>query len=254
MNCTISVVPQALKNDCQHSYPDKIIIFIDLFFATTTLINSLQGNLKRIYIASDKNSFIENVIKNPFRAVYSTEHGLFERYLRDSDEVRNLSISPSTPIKLSRCLTNNETLVLWSHRGTPGILAIKESKMILIGSMTNLATLSDYVSSNYTYNDVVIVCAGGKNNSSIEDLWCAGAFIKNLIMPKKIEKSILLDQYAKFSLDLFMKSTPEFIVRNSPVAQLAIQRGDAEEIYFSIKENTSEIIPFMKNYNIVERL
>lgn len=245
MTRSISVLPMAPAESRHGIYANRTVIFIDLFFATTTLIHSFK-QIHEAHVAADSKEFIDLAKGHHGEAILATETVLYQEHLRDNAEAKDLRILKSTPLNVGKGMGEGRKLVLWSSRGTPGIIASEKSKITLIGAMANIDSLTDHILRTHASDDILIACAGSRTCPAIEDLWCAGAYVEAL-MAKSPRMAISLDLPSRSSLDLFRSNTPDQIIEKSPVGQLAIKRGDGEEVGFSVKKNTSIAIPFLSN-------
>jgi len=118
--------------------------------------------------------------------------------------------------------------------------------------MANLGVLTDHILNNQNNEDILLVCAGSNNKTSIEDLWCAGAYV-NSFLERQGAADFSLDNASRMALQLFLGMPAADIVTKSSVAQLAIARGQIEEILFCMKKDTSKNILIFDSNNSVQR-
>lgn len=227
----------------------EIVIFIDLFFSTTSLVTSFAKGIKRAYLASDSESFISLCETHTKNCIYATEEGL-KICIADDPRVEGFSFSKSTPIALSKKISDFENLVLWSSNGTPGIISSGKNLHTIISAMSNFTATTNFITQNFQNEDIAIVCAGSKNNASIEDLWCAGAYI-NSLKAHLDSKNFMMDMTSTMSLKLFLETNPEQLIRNSITAQFMISRDQFNEVLFSIKKDTSDSILIFDGINSI---
>lgn len=228
------------------------VVFIDLFFSTTTLITAFDAGIKRAYLAGDLSSFL--TLSNCYKkiALCSTEPGLFKRYIATDGAVRGFIHDFSTPLALSKNIGSFENLVLWSTNGTSGILSTAGQCHTLIGAMANLGVLTDHILNNKNNEDILLVCAGSNSKTSIEDLWCAGAYI-NSFLERQGTANFSLDNASRVALQLFLGMPAADIITKSPVAKLAAARGQIDEVLFCMKKDTSKNILIFDSNNSVQR-
>lgn len=71
-----------------------------------------------------------------------------------------------------------KTIVLTTTNGTKAIHLSREAKKVVIGSFLNLTALCSWL--NQQHEDIVLVCAGWKDNFNLEDTVFAGAVVHQI--------------------------------------------------------------------------
>jgi len=230
---------------------NKTIIFIDLFFSSTNLITSFSAGIRAAYLAYDFESFVLLCNTHKNRALCATEPGLFEKNIAQNPSLRDSIFNISTPLAMSGQIKDSEILVLWSSNGTPGIIAMGQHANTMVGAMANIDSLTSHILNNTDSDEILFVCAGSKNKTSIEDLWCAGAYLKSFF-DKVGQDQFTIDYNSKVALQLYLQSHPSDIAKKSLVAQLAISRGQSKEVLFCMKKNTSNNILIFDGINQIK--
>lgn len=256
-NCSmqrrISVVTSVLGGKSNDLYSDKTVIFIDLFFATASLVSAFAHGIRRAYLASDAESFIHLAMENVVGTLLATEVPLFERYLAHEQALGNRRVIKSTPVNLAEALCGQSLLVLWSSRGTPGIISTSNARDVFVASFANIGAITSYVAERSRESEILIVCAGGAGDSfSIEDAWCAGACVSSFLSCGNLEYEFVLEDSARQALGLFLAMNAETMVARSPVGRLAMNRGDAREVLYSLGRDTVKIVPALVGENMIE--
>src|SRR6201999_4193674 len=145
-----------------------IVVVIDIFRATSSICYGIENGAKAIIPVAE----VEEC--SAYR-----EKGL--DYLlaaeRDGKVVDGFDFGNS-PFSYSAEKVAGKTIVLTTTNGTQALHLSRKAKKIVIGSFLNLTALSNWLK---TQNEnVLLVCAGWKNNFNLEDTLFAGAVVEQL--------------------------------------------------------------------------
>lgn len=146
---------------------NKIVVVVDIFRATSTMITGLANQVKSITPVADLET-----CRN-FR-----NQGYIIAGERDGLPAEGFELGNSPLNYLKNAYAGKKIAVTTTN----GTLAIEKSKPgsteILIGAFLNLHATSNYLST--LKNDVLIHCAGWKGRYNLEDSLYAGALIEAL--------------------------------------------------------------------------
>src|ERR1700743_892352 len=147
---------------------DYVVVIIDIFRATSSICYGIENGAEAIIPVAE----VEEC------AAYR-EKGL--DYLlaaeRDGKVVYGFDFGNS-PFSYTKEKVSGKTVVLTTTNGTHALHLSRKAKKIVIGSFLNLTALCDWLK---TQNDnILLVCAGWKNNFNLEDTAYAGAVIEQL--------------------------------------------------------------------------
>src|ERR1700754_471578 len=147
---------------------DYIVVVIDIFRATSSICYGIENGAEAIIPVSQ----VEEC--SAYR-----EKGL--DYLlaaeRDGKVVDGFDFGNS-PFSYTREKVGGKTVVLTTTNGTHALHQSIRAKRIVIGSFLNLTALCNWLAAQP--EDVVLVCAGWKNNFNLEDTLFAGAVADRL--------------------------------------------------------------------------
>ncbi|MBP5342075.1 MAG: 2-phosphosulfolactate phosphatase [Bacteroidales bacterium] len=126
--------------------------------------------------------------------------------------------------------------------GTVCILKAADADLTLVGSFSNLSTLSQRLREEQ--RDVILLCSGWKNDFCIEDTLVAGAVIEKLA-----DVAEPCGDAANMALALWTlaKDNPyEYCQRCTHVHRL-YRLGAAEDVRFAFQQDTAQVVPILKN-------
>jgi len=215
----------------------SVVVVIDIFRATSSICYGIENGAEAII----------PVAKVEECAAYR-EMGL--DYLlaaeRDGKVVDGFDFGNS-PFSYTKEKVDGKTIVLTTTNGTHALHLSISAKRIVIGSFLNLTALCNWLKTQQ--EDILLVCAGWKNNFNLEDTLFAGAVAHQLGAGeyKHDDASIAaLDLYnlAKENLDGYLKKTSH----SERLKQLGIEA----DIAFCLNVDTTTAIPVLECDRLVK--
>ena len=150
-----------------HDINTKIVVVVDIFRATTTMITALANGVKSITPVADLETC--RSFRNSGYVIAGERNGL----PAEGFELGN------SPLSYLNNAYRGQHIAVTTTNGT---LAIEKSKSgsaeVLIGAFLNLQATADYLS--LKENDLLIHCAGWKGRFNLEDSVYAGALVSAL--------------------------------------------------------------------------
>ncbi|RLL46875.1 2-phosphosulfolactate phosphatase [Oceanobacillus piezotolerans] len=217
----------------------SIVIVIDVFLATSSIIFLLDKGYGPIYSAENSNEAISYFKKLKQNALLLGEENGKRIEGFDYTDVTNLShISVQKPVII--CSTN----------GTRAIKLAKYANRLVLSSIINGPTVGGYLRNNMEDRSIVIICSGNAGHFSMEDMVGAGQLIDCLI---KLNKYSLSDS-SRVAHQLFLQSKEQQYqnLYESETAKLLIKMGYGEEIRYIINHiGKVNVVPMYKQGSIV---
>ncbi|WP_026950336.1 2-phosphosulfolactate phosphatase [Algoriphagus mannitolivorans] len=149
-----------------HELDDKIVVVVDIFRATSTMVAALANGVQRIL---------------PFADLESCRKMQDQGYKIAGE--RNGHTAPgfelgNSPVAFLDNAFEGIQLAMTTTNGTQAIDKSKGAAEILIGAFPNLQATVSYIQAQK--KDVLIHCAGWKGRFNLEDSLFAGALVKSL--------------------------------------------------------------------------
>lgn len=216
---------------------DYIVVVIDIFRATSSICYGIENGAEAIIPVSQ----VEEC------AAYR-EKGL--DYLlaaeRDGSVVDGFDFGNS-PFSYTKEKVAGKTVVLTTTNGTHALHLSRSAKKIVIGSFLNLTALSSWL--NTQNENVLLVCAGWKNNFNLEDTLFAGAVIEQLK-----NKGFVLDDAALAANDLFQvgKSDINGYLKKTSHGERLKKLGIEKDIEFCLQVDLTTAIPVLEGERLVK--
>ncbi len=141
-----------------------------------------------------------------------------------------------------------KTIYYTTTNGTLAISLASQNGKVVIGSFLNITALCNYLIS--LGKEVIILCAGWKNNYCIEDTLCAGAIVEKL----SYSNQFLVKEDAAVSSSILWRSCnndPESLIVESSHYQRLKKLGYEGVLKHTLQIDTSSSIPILTEGKII---
>ncbi|RYE29584.1 MAG: 2-phosphosulfolactate phosphatase [Sphingobacteriaceae bacterium] len=218
-----------------YSIENSIAVIIDIFRATSSICYGIENGAEAIIPVAQ----VEEC------AAYR-EKGL--DYLlaaeRNGEVVSGFDFGNS-PFSYTSEKVAGKTIVLTTTNGTHALHLSIKAKKIVIGSFLNLSALCNWLKSQQ--ENILLVCAGWKNNFNLEDTLFAGAVVDQLKDYQKDDPSTAandLFQLGKNDLNAYLQKT----AHSERLKKLGIE----EDIKFCLQVDVTTAIPVLQGEKLVK--
>jgi len=216
---------------------DYIVVIVDIFRATSSICYGIENGAEAIIPVAE----VEEC------AAYR-EKGL--NYLlaaeRDGQVVDGFDFGNS-PFSYTPDKVAGKTVVLTTTNGTHALHISRSAKKIVIGSFLNLTSLCNWL--KIQDDNILLVCAGWKNNFNLEDTLFAGAVVEQLKTG-----DFKLDDAAIAANDLFQegkRDINEYLKKTSHSERLK-KLGIEKDIAFCLQVDMTTAIPVLDGDKLVK--
>jgi 2-phosphosulfolactate phosphatase len=220
-----------------YNVEDFIVVIIDIFRATSSICYGIENGAEAIIPVSE----VEEC------AAY---RGKGLNYLlaaeRNGEVVAGFDFGNSpfayTPEKVA-----GKTVVLTTTNGTHALHLSRKAKKIVIGSFLNLTALCNWLKTQD--DNILLVCAGWKNNFNLEDTLFAGAVVEQLKA-----NGYTLDDPALAANDLYQigqNNIAQYLEKTSHGERLK-KLGIEKDIAFCLQVDIATAIPVLVGDKLVK--
>ena len=157
-----------------HELEGKIVVVVDIFRATTTMIAALANGVVEIKAFADQKSCEQ-----------MRSYGYLIAGERNGHTLEGFDLGNS-PVAFLSGEFEGKKLAMTTTNGTQAIEKSSGASEILIGAFPNLQATVSYIQSKN--QDVLIHCAGWKGRFNLEDSLYAGALVKSLEVSHESEE------------------------------------------------------------------
>jgi len=216
---------------------DAIVVIIDIFRATSSICYGIENGAEAIIPVAE----VEECI---------AYHEKYPNYLlaaeRNGEVVSGFDFGNS-PFSYTKEKVAGKTVVLTTTNGTHALHLSRKAKKVVIGSFLNLTAVCNWLK---TQNDnILLVCAGWKNNFNLEDTMFAGAVVDQLK-----DKGFILDDAAIAADDLYSiakNDLPGYLKKTSHSERLK-KLGIEADIAFCLQVDITTAIPVLEGEKLVK--
>ena len=218
-----------------YNVEDYIVVIIDIFRATSSICYGIENGATAIVPVAE----IEEC--EAYRA-----HGHLLAAERNGEVVSGFDFGNS-PFSYTKEKVEGKTVVLTTTNGTQALHLSRAAKRVVIGSFLNLTSLCSWLKSQD--DNILLVCAGWKNNFNLEDTLFAGAIIEQLK-----ECNFKLDDPAIAANDLFQigKSDISHYLKKTSHSERLKKLGIEKDIEFCLQVDLTTAIPVLDGERLVK--
>jgi len=216
---------------------DYIVVVIDIFRATSSICYGMENGAEAIIPVSQ----VEECL------AYQEIHPEYLLAAERNGEVVSGFDFGNSPFSYTKEKVNGKTVVLTTTNGTHALHLSRSAKKIIIGSFLNLTAVCDWLKNQH--ENVLLVCAGWKNNFNLEDTLFAGAVTDQLK-----NHNFRLDDAAIAANDLFQiakDNIPGYLAKTSHSERLK-QLGIEKDIAFCLNVDLTTAIPVLEGERLVK--
>ncbi|WP_202844061.1 2-phosphosulfolactate phosphatase [Luteimonas saliphila] len=210
----------------------RVVVVIDVLFATSTIVRALGAGLAAIYPASDDDDARQAARRRP-DAVVAGEY--LARTLPDH--------APPTPLALAARLHEGGELVYFTTNGTRAIAACRAAAAVYAGALTNAAALARHIAREHPGMPVLLVCAGSMGRFCVEDFVGAGHLARALRRCAEYAPTdaALGAEFASLGVE------PGAALAGSRVGRMLARAGLGEEIAHAADCDSCEVVPVLRD-------
>jgi 2-phosphosulfolactate phosphatase len=218
-----------------YNVEDNIVVIIDIFRATSSICYGIENGAEAIIPVSE----IEEC-----EAYRSKGHLLAAE--RNGEVVTGFDFGNS-PFSYTKDKVAGKTIVLTTTNGTQALHLSRKAKKIVIGSFLNLTALCDWLKKQE--GNLLLVCAGWKNNFNLEDTLFAGAVVEQLKTT-----GLKLDDAAMAANDLFQAGKDDInaYLKKTSHGERLKKLGIEKDIAFCLQVDITTAIPVLSGDKLVK--
>ncbi|PTQ99812.1 2-phosphosulfolactate phosphatase [Mucilaginibacter yixingensis] len=215
---------------------DYVVVIIDIFRATSSICYGIDNGAEAIIPVAEVEECLAYKEFNPDYLLAAERNG---------EVVEGFDFGNS-PFSYTTEKVSGKTVVLTTTNGTQALHLSRAAKKVAIGSFLNLTPLCNWLKS--LNEDILLVCAGWKNNFNLEDTLFAGAVAEQL---KDFDYK--MDDPAIAANDLFQlgkNDIAQYLKKTSHSERLK-KLGIEADIAFCLQTDITTAIPVLTDEKLV---
>lgn len=212
----------------------KIVVVLDVLFATTTIIHALKsGATEVIPTINEESARAEAAKYEPHNCILAGE--LYANTLP--------GFSHPSPLRLAQESLEGKKVIYSTTNGTVALKQSVGAEQIYVGALINAEAVVNHILDHHREKQLLIVCSGSMGNPNIEDICGAGYFIKLIKSKLQGDKPGFYSDAGECALSFFNSEPSHSLLLRSRVGQLMVARNMTDEVRFAANLSTHALVP-----------
>jgi 2-phosphosulfolactate phosphatase len=212
--------------------PGKVVIVLDILFATTTMVTALAHGAKEVIPVLDETAARAHA-KDLFKDSFVLAGELYAETLP--------GFAHPAPLALLEHGVEGKTLIYSTTNGTVAMTQTARAARVYCGALLNARRLAEHIVAQHPRETVLIVCSGSGNNFNFEDFYGAGYFVECFLKHKED-----LSDAAKAALALYRHAKAPEALLDCRVGRMMAARGLAREVEFACQRDAYPVVPALE--------
>jgi len=216
--------------------PGKVVVVIDVLFATTTMVAALaHGAAEVIPVLDEAAARAEDARRGAGACVLAGE--LYAETLPGF-------VHPA-PLALIAHGVKGRTVVYSTTNGTVAMGLAAGAARIYCGALLNAERLAAHIVAEHPRDTVLLVCSGSGNNFNFEDFYGAGLFVERFA--QKLERSADLSDAARAAQLVYRNARLPNALLECRLGRMMSARGLGHEVEFACRVDAFPVVPALED-------
>jgi 2-phosphosulfolactate phosphatase len=220
----------------QQRLPGKVVVVLDILFATTSIVAALAHGAKEVVPLMNGAAALAEAAKRD-QASYILSGELNAQTLP--------GFCHATPLSIMRENVTNRSLLYCTTNGTVALHKAAEADHIYAAALLNGRATVERIAKDHSDETVLIVCSGSADNFNLEDFYGAGHFV-SLFRREYPGRYEFTDAAVAAGL-LYDHGDAMECLTQARVGRLMVTRHLEEEIRFAAQQDRYTIVPKLVN-------
>jgi 2-phosphosulfolactate phosphatase len=213
----------------------KVVVVLDILFATTTMVAALAGGaIEVLPVADEAEARAAGARRAQGSYVLSGE--LYAETLP--------GFAHPAPMALLAHGVAGKTLIYATTNGTVAMNLAAGAKRVYCGSLLNAGALVSHVAAAHAQDTVLVLCSGSGGNFNLEDFYGAGCLVDRFA--GELGPGADLSDAARAALAFYRGSNAPQVLLESRVGRMMASRGLAHEVEFACRFDAYPIVPALE--------
>ena len=210
----------------------KVVIVLDVLFATSTIVHAFGCGIRGIWPARDADDArrIAATLDSPLLAGEYLAAGL-------------PGFGPATPLALCDTGVEGATLVYATTNGTVALHNTAGAAHVYVGALLNGAALAAHVARRHAHAPVLVVCAGSVDRFNLEDFYGAGHVVNHF----ERKGGYALSDAALAALLLYRGCDADTALQASRVGRMMQGHQLRHEVEYAANRDTLDVVPELRD-------
>lgn len=224
------------KEELDHvRVPGKVVVVLDILFATTTMVTALAHG------ATDVVPVLDEAAARACGRDFSEGSCVLAGELYAETIA---GFAHPAPLSLLEHGVQGKTLVYCTTNGTVAMTQCSGAVRVYCGSLLNARAVVGHVVAAHPRETVLVVCAGSGNNFNFEDFYGAGYFVERFA--ELLGAAADFSDAAKAALLVYRTARAPQALLDCRVGRMMASRGLAREVEFACRFDAFPVVPVME--------
>ncbi|MDH4094290.1 MAG: 2-phosphosulfolactate phosphatase [Betaproteobacteria bacterium] len=215
--------------------PGKIVVVLDILFATTTMVAALgHGAAEVLPVADESAARAAGARHAPDSYVLSGE--LYAETLP--------GFAHPAPLALVAHGVRDKTVIYSTTNGTVAMTLAAGAKRVYCGALLNARAVAERIVAEHPRDTVLILCSGSGGNFNLEDFYGAGCFVDRFA--QLLGSGADFSDAARAALAFYRASAVPQVLRDCRVGRMMVERGLGHEVEFAARFDALPIVPALE--------
>lgn len=213
----------------------KVVIVLDILFATTTMVTALANGATEVIPVLDE------------AAAHDRAKALPDGSFVLSGELMAETLpgfAHPAPRALLEHGISGKTVIYSTTNGTVAMSHAAGGSRVYCGALLNAGHLARHVATTHPGETVLIVCSGSANNFNLEDFVGAGAFVSHF--RELLGEGADFSDAARAALSVYQSARFPQTLLDCRVGRMLARRNLAHEVEFACRENAYPVVPVLE--------
>jgi 2-phosphosulfolactate phosphatase len=224
------------KEELDHvRVPGKVVVVLDILFATTTMVTALAHGATEVLPVLDE------------AAARACGGGLAHDACVLAGELYAEVIpgfAHPAPLSLLEHGVKGKSLVYCTTNGTVAMTQCAAAARVYCGALLNARAIVEHVVAAHPRETILVVCSGSGNNFNFEDFYGAGYFVERFA--EVLGDAADFSDAAKAALLVYRSARAPQALLDCRVGRMMVSKGLAREVEFACRFDSLPVIPVLE--------
>jgi 2-phosphosulfolactate phosphatase len=214
--------------------PGKVVVVLDILFATTTMVTALAHGAREVLPVADEAAARAQAKQLPPGSyVLSGE--------LNADTLPGFA--HPAPLALVEHGVQGKSVIYSTTNGTVAMTLAAGAASVYCGALLNARRIVEHIAERHARETVLIVCSGSGNNFNLEDFYGAGYFVERFA--ERLGAAADFSDAAKAARALYRDSKAPDVLLDCRVGRMMAARGLAREVEFACRLDAFPVLPVL---------
>jgi len=214
--------------------PDKVVVVLDVLFATTSIVTALAHGAAEVVPTLDREAALSEAARRPAGSYVLAG---------ELNAVTLSGYSHPTPLALLEQDLAGKTVIYSTTNGTVALSKSREAAHVFAASLVNAEAVVDRIERTFPNETALLVCSGSADNFNLEDFYGAGYLVSLFARygrPRELSDAALAAQRLHDGADAFE------CLASSRVGRMMLSRGMEREVRFTARKSCFDVVPELR--------